>query len=99
MDNTEFSVGDKVHFTHGGDTYPGVVVKATPTEVEVKRSFFRYDDGSQKWIVTENRHGKLEVYTRRGKVEAGMPFSGRFACADRHASWLGHGWSVSLEVF
>jgi hypothetical protein len=98
MDNTAFSVGDKVCFTHYDDTYPGVVIRATPDMVEVQRSFCRYDGGSQKWIITENRHGKVETYTRRGKAIDGMPFSGRFACADRHYSWLSHGWSVSIEM-
>ena len=96
MDNTAFSVGDKVCFDMGSNTYPGVVIRVTSDKVEVQRSFFRYDGGSQKWIITENRHGKVETYTRRGKAIDGMPFSGRFCCEVSHSSWVSHGWSVSL---
>lgn len=101
MDNTQFSVGDKVSFAVGSDTYPGVVVKVTPCRLEVQRSDFAGDFenghdyfGSQKWIITENLKGKADTFTRRGKVSDGH---GRFAMKGCNYSWLRHGWSARMD--
>lgn len=49
--DTEFHVGDRVHYDLGTDVYPGTVVRVTPTRVTVRTDTYHVDPTWEpEWI-------------------------------------------------